>query len=528
MIASAAILREPQPEQPESRDFQLHMGRVTKHSLVFFLGMIFNGVAAYLFKVYLARKLGASALGVYALGMTLVGVASVFNTLGLSQAAVRFVSAYSATKKWDLLRGFLGRSVFLLLTLNCVLAAGIVLGGRFIAVKFYHSPELANHLGLFSLIMVLGVFTTFFGHVLAGYKDIAGRTVINTLIGGPAVMLTAIILIAGGLGLRGYITAQVFGALLVLTLLVGRAWRLTPAAVRSFSGKLAPMEKEVVSLSSATLGIALLGFAMGHADAVIVGHYRGTREMGVYAVSGAIVAFGATILTSVNQIFAPTIADIHARGQHEVLSRMFQTLTKWILGLSLPLAAVMVIFAVPIMRIFGKDFELGWLVLVIGALGQLVNCGVGPSGTLLYMTGNQRHLVRIQAWAAALMVLLSLFLVPRWGIVGAGLAAAITNAVANLLYLRFVSRALGLRPYNRSYAHLAVPFLTMLAALGIVRVIVLPVAPPWLTVGAALALSYALFIGTVLLLGLDRDDRLVASAVWARIRGLAPKTEVGG
>ena len=67
---------------------------------------------AYLFKIYLARVLGAEALGIYALGMTIVGLLGIFNALGLPYSAVRFVAAYSATGKLDLLRGFLGRSIF--------------------------------------------------------------------------------------------------------------------------------------------------------------------------------------------------------------------------------------------------------------------------------------------------------------------------------------------------------------------------------------------------------------------------------
>ena len=47
----------------------------------------------------------------------------------------------------------------------------------------------------------------------------------------------------------------------------------------------------------------------------------------------------------------------------------------------------MIIFAPALMRIFGPDFEVGWPVLVIGTLGQLVNCAVGSVGYLLLMSG---------------------------------------------------------------------------------------------------------------------------------------------
>jgi O-antigen/teichoic acid export membrane protein len=87
------------------------MGTLSRHSTVFFSGTIFSAALGYLFKVYLARSLDARALGIYALGMTLVAFLSLFNSLGLPRSASRYVAAYCATEKFDLLRGFLARSL---------------------------------------------------------------------------------------------------------------------------------------------------------------------------------------------------------------------------------------------------------------------------------------------------------------------------------------------------------------------------------------------------------------------------------
>ena len=74
---------------------------------------------------------------------------------------------------------------------------------------------------------------------------------------------------------------------------------------------------------------------MSQADKILIGFYLNAREVGIYAVAMALVAFVPIVLQSVNQIFSPTIADLYARGQIELLGRIFQTLTKWILGLHL-------------------------------------------------------------------------------------------------------------------------------------------------------------------------------------------------
>lgn len=137
------------------------MGTLSRHSTVFFSGTIFSAALGYLFKVYLARSLDARALGIYALGMTLVAFLSLFNSLGLPRSASRYVAAYCATDKFDLLRGFLARSLLALLVVNVLLGVVMLLVGPWVAVHFYHTPEIQNYLPLFALLMVAGVLTSF-------------------------------------------------------------------------------------------------------------------------------------------------------------------------------------------------------------------------------------------------------------------------------------------------------------------------------------------------------------------------------
>ena len=265
---------------------------------------------------------------------------------------------------------------------------------------------------------------------------------------------------------------------------------------------------------------------MTQTETVALGRFHDPHALGVYALGSAIVAFVCIVLNSVNQIFGPTIADLYAREQHDLLSRMYHTLTKWIFGLTLPLAAMIMIFSVPIMRVFGHDFEPGWIILVIGTIAQLVNAGVGSSGAMLYMTGRHRYLIRIQSGIALMIVILNLSLVPRWGIVGAALAYAAANVGVNICYLITVKRTLGLFPYDLSYFRLVLPSTGMVFVLFVVRTVASPVWPAWLTLGMAFVLAYLVFLGIVAAFGLNADDKLIAQMIRARIQGMFFRAEV--
>jgi len=251
----------------------------------------------------------------------------------------------------------------------------------------------------------------------------------------------------------------------------------------------------------------------------MLGIFLDVRQVGIYAIAGALVGFVPVALQSVNQIFSPTIADLHSRGEHALLGRLFQTLTKWIVGLTLPMAFVMIIDSKPLMRLFGPAFEGGWMVLVLGTLGQLINAGTGSVGNLLLMSGNQRRLIRVQAIMAAFVVVATAGLVRPFGIVGVALAAALTNAITNYLNLREVRAALQLSPYNRTYLRLLLPCAASVAAVLGVRLLTAGFHPEWMTIAAALLVGYAAFCGLALLVGLDDDDRMIVTAIQRRLLG---------
>ena len=521
-------IEAPQPPLASNNEarFRSEMGQISRHSAVFFAGTLFTAGAGYLFKIYLARVLGADALGIYALGMTIVGFFGIFNGLGLPQAAVRFVAGYSATKQWERLHGFLRRTFGLLGIGNVVLAATMMAVGPWLARSVYHAPDLVPYFHLFAVILVLGAFTAFLGQVLAGYKDVALRTVIANFIGSPLNIVFGIVLLSLGFGLRGYLLAQVASSALVLVLLLAAAWRLTPKAARQAPHTVVPMEREVFWFSAAVFGVSILEFILAQTDKILLGAFLDVRQVGIYSVAGALVAFVPVALQSVNQIFSPTIADLHARGEHALLGRLFQTLTKWMLGLTLPLAFVMVIFSKPLMRLFGAAFEVGWIVLSLGTLGQLVNVGVGSVGYLLLMSGNQARLIRVQVVMAVFMVAATFGLVRPFGIAGVALAAALTNVLTNYLFLRQVRSALQLSPYNRTYLRLLGPCLASLAITAGLRLLVrsLHLHPEWLWIGIALVVSYASFCGLALLAGLDDDDKMIVAAIRGRVLGAMGRT----
>ena len=485
---------------------------------MFLIGTVFTTLAGYFFKIYLARVLGAEALGIYALGMTVVGLAGVVAAAGLPQAATRFVAAYSATGEFRKLGRFLWSGIAVLLIANLLVGMVVLLLKSWVAQRLYHTPALSSYLHFFVIIMVSGALTSFLGQALAGYKDVAKRTIITSFIGQSVTMAFTIALLTLGFGFKGYLIAQILSAFTVLFFLGRATWKLTPQSARPPAIGLPLLEREVVSFSMVLFGVQGLEFLSSQTDKVMLGIYLNAREVGIYSIATALVAFVAIFLQSINQIFAPTIAELHASRQNELLLSLYQTLTKWILGFTMPLAFVIMVFARPLMEIFGREFGEGWPVLAIATLGQLMNCGVGSVGQLLLMSGQQQKMVRAQAIAVPIGLVINWLLIPRLGLIGAAIAAAVTNILLNALWLRDVNRTLSLHPSRRGYSLLLLPALATLASVGLVRYWFRDFHHDFLIVLAGLTAGYGAFLLSSLAIGLDASDRMLARSAWAQIR----------
>ncbi len=504
------------PSQAIGNEFHRRIGSISRQSAVYFAGTILTAAAGYFFKIYLARKLGAEALGLYALGMSIVGFLGLFNAVGLPTAAARFVAEYSASGQFARLGAFLRSGLALLSVGNLLLGVVVMVAGPWVAVHFYHAPALRSYFWAFALIMLFGVLTAFLGQVMAGYRDVARRTIITHFIGTPVNILLGILLISLGFGLRGYMIAQVASATLVLALLAVAVWKLTPTEARA-GGARVPVERKVVAFSAAAFGLAAVDFALSQSDKIVLGYYLAPKQVGIYAVAMALVGFVPIALQSVNQIFSPIIAELHAVGNRLLLQKLYVTLTKWIVISTIPLALTIGVFARPLMGIFGPGFQSGATVLAIGAVGQLINCAVGSVGFLLIMSGHQMEMIKIQTVNAALMIGLSLYLVPRLGMPGAALASAITVATTNIWSLVSARRKLQLFPYNAGYLKLALPTLVSGAILFGLSQASTGGHSPWKIAVFALAGAYASFLGLLLMLGLDGEDQQIARMVWAKI-----------
>jgi O-antigen/teichoic acid export membrane protein len=398
--------------------------------------------------ILLARFLGAKEFGVYTYALVLVGLMGIIAVLGLPQLVIREVAIYRTRSDWTLIRVFLrwANAVSLLVSFAlAILAAGLT---WILAEKLEPSTlaTLLPTLGLLPLTALSSLRTA----ALQGLHHFVKGQLPEVLVKLPLfiVLATGLYLILGkgrfsaAWAMSGQVAATAVAFLVGAVLLV----RSLP---QDFVGQAASKCNWRAWVHSAIplLLIQSTSFLNSNADILILGALKGAESAGVYRAAARCAELVAFMPIVVNSVLAPTVSQLYVNGEIERLQRVITISARVVFFLSLAIALAFIASATWLLpTVFGHEFAGGVTALTILSLVQLINIGMGPAGLLLNMTGHERANARGWVIALALNVILNTFLIPRWGIEGAAMAAAVSLVTRDVLFVIWTRKQLNIHP----------------------------------------------------------------------------------
>ena len=401
----------------------------------------------FLSQLVLARVLGVEGYGIYAYVFAWVTVLGLLARSGFPTSLLRFVSAYRVQQEWGLLRGVIRyaevrvavASVLVALVGSAVVWAlaerlGLALANAFL-VGLWAVP-------LVAMVEVRCAIARALGQVTMALvpERLVPQAILVVCIGFIFFLPAADVGPVLALGFR------VTGLAVALALVSWVAWNARRAVVAPNQPLTTGEQAAWRSAALALLALAVLQAVRRHADVLLVGFLLDTTDAGIYRVASYVAGLVAFPLGAINIVFAPVISAYHAQGDRESLQAMVTATARWIFATALIIALPLLIAPEFILGLFGSDFVAGATALRILLIGQLINALTGSVGFLMTMTGHERPATVIFGVAAALAVVLTVALVPVFGISGAAAATASGLVVWNLALAVFIYRRLGVVP----------------------------------------------------------------------------------
>lgn len=405
----------------------------------------------YLNTLILTRLLGTAAYGIFALANTIVAVLAMPASLGLQTATVHFVAAGAGRREWGRLRWVIRASVGLVLVSGLFWGALVFFSAPWSSTTLFRKPELALPLaGLAFSLPFLGLANVF-GGSLQGMRQIRAKVILDR-IAHPLVF--SLLLLAAGLISR---TLELAAAAFVAASLVVALW----GAVRLVRGlgtipaPAAPAPafwKDLLVFSTPVMALNLLNFLVLWSDVLVMGIYRPAAEVGIYQVASRLALAVNMPLEALNSSLAPNFSAMHSRRDAAGLRTVYQTSTRWIFLLSSLVFLVLVFGGRPVLWVFGRDFQEGYLALTLLAAGQLISSSMGANGTLITQTGYPAINLANVLFLGLLNLGLMFWLVPLFGATGAAAAAAVSLAVVNLARTLEIRLLFKISPWDRTFS----------------------------------------------------------------------------
>ncbi len=480
-----------------------------------FAAKVLNTGIKFLTQIVLCRLLGAAGFGLYALAIVVSQVAELFACMGLESGSVRFVSIHRSNGDPRRMKGILIKSVLVPLAGGVCFAIPLFIFAADLASQVFQKPELTRLLRIVAMGIPFGAVMTVLAFASTGFgvtHYLAAIWTFHPL----ANLLIAAALCFVGMGVAGATTAWAisgFAGAFIAFYCIRKAWPLI----------LSPAVKPIYEfkrLLAFSLPLAMGNFlwlVLLWTDILALGYYSSAEDVGIYRATSQTSLLPTMIIVSINTIIAPTIADLLNRKQHDETRNIFQTSARWSLTATIPIFLLLAIPGGEVLRVFGVGFDAGATPLFLLALGQLVTAGTGSCGQVLVMSGHPYMKLVGDLTMAIANIVLNFFLIPRWGIMGAATATAISIAAVHILRVGQVWWLLKLSPYNGRFLKV----LLAGALAGAAGMTLHSWATGWhylvtlTAMGAAMTIVY---LALLIIFGLEPEDRSILNGAIKKIR----------
>lgn len=421
------------------KDRQVKVGAMLSYAQ-----MALNVVVGLVYTPLMIRLLGQNEYGLYNTVASTISMLSILN-LGFGSGYIRYFAKYKANKDTDSINKLNGLFLMVFLIIGSIaLMCGLYLTYN-LELVFDKGLTLAEYrtAKILMLLFTVNLTISFPMSVFANIISANERFIFLKLLGMMKTVGSPLLTIP--LLLMGKGSVAVVAVTLLISLLVDTVYLYYVFKVLHNKFVFRDFEKGIFkSLFAYTVFIALnviIDQINWNVDRVILGRYRGTASVAVYSVGATLQTYYQMFSTSISGIFGPRIHHIVNSGKSaaersRVLTALFIKIGR-IQYLVLALVCSGLIF-------FGREFIYFWagpgydeayivaLLLIIPVTVPLIqNLGIE------IQRAQNQHQFRSVAYAlmAVVNLILSIFLVQRYGAPGAAFGTTLALILANGLIM---------------------------------------------------------------------------------------------
>lgn len=462
-----------------------------------------SALAGLALTVLITRGLDQTAAGTVFATTALFLIVSSFAQLGTEVGVVRFIPALLVRSERRLVPGVLRTALVPVVTVALLAAAAGLSFAPWIAGTV--APDAERPL-VADMVRVLAVFLPFaavYQVLLAATRGL--RTMVPTVVveslGRSAGQVLAVGLVQL-LGMGAVAVVLAYSVPYALALAAAAGWVVLLLRKRPLpsdeAGSPAWLEDRPLAGFWAFTAPRAVGTAsqilLKRSDIVLLAALRSPREAALYAAASRFVAVGQLAVQALQQALSPQLAALFTSGDEHKARAVYRATTAWSMLVAWPTYLVAAVLAPELLSLFGPGYDEVAVVAVVLSLSMLVATACGAVDAVLLMAGHAYLSLSNGLLALAVNIGLNLLLIPRMGVLGAGLAWMAAILVRNLLPLAQIAWLHRISPVGRETTLVA---LCSLFCFGAVPLVVRLTTSSVTAVLVALVLDGLLYLALV-------------------------------
>lgn len=491
-----------------------------KGSGILAFGKVIETAGRFVLAVLLARALGADQFGQYTLAIATFTMIASVSKLGMDSAVVRYIAIFAGKRDDARVWGVLQITMGFAFIASILCAVGLFYLADPIANSIYREPRLVSLLQLGAVLIPITAMNAMLVGASRGFKrmhfSVIAQDIVNTLFRLVLVGLLFIVGIDAFWALVIYGAADLLGIVILAHLLNGVfPWRRSLKSAHREIG-------EVLRFSIPLFVSEILKRFRGDIQTIMLGALYAVSSVGVFTVASKINVVSRISSYSLMTSAEPAFAELHSRGDMGQMGSLYRATSRWMFVLNFPVVLMTLLFAKPILSIFGESFVSGAPALILLSIASLINICTGLGGTMIDMTGYTKLKLVNSVTQISLFVITSLLFIPPWGVIGAASAAMVSSSIIQLARMIQVAYLFKMHPYDHWFAK---------AALAAAAITLAGFFTRW-SFDTESSILYAALHGCILgsiyalvmyLFCLAPEDRAIVARTFKRVRTLAFK-----
>jgi O-antigen/teichoic acid export membrane protein len=410
--------------------------------------------------VFIARYLGPDEYGYLPLIASIVGIAMIFGDAGLGPSTSYFLAHHQDNKEYS--SGLLCKALklrFLTILPLCVIFMYVMpqISG------FLNAPLLKDKLAIaVAFLFFVEIMFRWTGKAYEGLGEAyrLGRSQVFLSWIGP---LSKILLVALGFGVLGAICGQVFGSVIIVTLLM--LLLLRKHKLKKVTGNIdnLPVSYSQIIRYALPLMVIHAGFFVYmQSDILILKYFRNIEDVSYYGLIVQLAVLIQIPALSFGKSTAPLVASVRENPSEKTCTLVRQSL-RYIVIVYAPIALFLYILSPTFITvIFSQKYLPSVPILRIYIPFIFCFAIAGFASLTLDYSGKARLRMIFVGISAIANVGLNLWLVPRFGMVGAAWATQVTYVPLVVIYVYLITKL-----YNISLKGSHIFLIKLSCALGL-------------------------------------------------------------